>query len=158
MDKANVTYRQATIGDKYSITELFRTTIQRVNVNHYSPQEIAAWSAGSESHDRWIDRINNHHFILSHDRDTLTGMASIDHLGYLDIIYVHHQYQGLGLASELLHQMETRCRALGHEEITSDVSITAKPFFLHKGFEIVRPQLVLCRGVVLRNYAVRKEV
>lgn len=158
MDKANVTYRQATIGDKYSITELFRTTIQRVNVNHYSPQEIIAWSAGSESHDRWINRINTHYFVLSHDGDTLTGMASIDHLGYLDIIYVHHEYQGLGIASELLNRMETRCRALGHEEITSDVSITAKPFFLHKGFEIVRPQLVLCRGVVLRNYAVRKEV
>jgi putative acetyltransferase len=54
--------------------------------------------------------------------------------------------------------MEQKAMDDGHEIITSDVSITAKPFFLHKGYKIVKPQLVLCRGVVLRNYNVCKEL
>ena len=85
-------------------------------------------------------------------------MASLDKNGYLDVIYVHPDYQGMGLASALLAKMEEKAQEDGHEYVTSDISRTAKSFILHKGYEIIKPQLVLCRGVVLRNYNVRKKL
>lgn len=151
-------YRRASIEDLEDITTLFRETITKVNARHYSPEEIKAWSEGADVSSNWYRRINDHYFIVGYDGDILVGMASIDDDGYLDIMYVHSDYQGRGIARHLLSMMESRAKLLGHATITSDVSITAKPFFESKGFVILRPQLVLCRGVVLRNYNVSKEI
>ena len=154
----NVTYSKAKLSNIEEISALFRDTIQTVNVKDYSSQEIDAWSRGADNTENWIRRINTHHFILAHVDNILVGMASIDKNGYLDVMYVHHAYQGLGIATSLLNNMIDEAMSCGHTEITSDVSITAKPFFLHKGWKILQPQLVLCRGVVLRNYHVRYEL
>ena len=151
----NVTYSVAKLSNIEEITSLFRNTIQTVNTKDYSPKEIDAWSRGANNIDNWVKRIETHYFIIAKIANKLVGMASIDDGGYLDVIYVHHQYQGMGIAKSLLNRMIDRAKSLGHNKITSDVSITAKPFFMHKGFEIISPQLILCRGVVLRNYHVK---
>ena len=153
-----IQFRSATHKDLTSIRSLFKTTIQTVNVKDYSKYEINAWSQGAENIENWIHRINTHHFLLAETNKSLAGMASITDEGYLDVIYVNHNYQSQGIASTLLLKMENHTKSLGHNTITSDVSITAKPFFLYKGFKVVKPQLVLCRGVVLRNYHVVKEL
>ena len=152
----NVTYSIAKRKDISDISNLFRNTIQNVNINDYSPQEIEAWSRGAENTENWIRRVDSHHFILARIDDQLVGMASIDVDSYLDVIYVHHEYQGLGIARTLLDHMEDKAQKMGYNFMTSEVSITAKPFFQYKEFEILEPQLVLCRGVVLRNYYVKK--
>ena len=154
----NVTYSIAKLQDLEEITSLFRNTINTVNTNDYSPQEIKAWSQGADCLENWKIRIDTHHFILAKDKNTLIGMASIDKNGYLDVMYVHHKYQSMGIASTLLSKSIEHAKSQGHKEITSDVSITAKSFFLHKGFEIIKPQLVLCRGVVLRNYRIKRTI
>jgi len=155
-NNTSITFSLATRNDLHAITDLFSTTIVHVNKNHYSPQEIKAWAKGADNIDNWYNRIDNHFFLLAKIDDTLVGMASLDIHGYLDVIYVHKDHQGKKIASTLLKKMETKAREDGHEQITSDVSITAKPFFLHFGYTVIQPQLVLCRGVVLRNYHVSK--
>ncbi len=154
----NLTYSIAKFENLNIITSLFRDTISTVNTTDYSPQEIEAWAKGADVKENWIRRIETHYFLLSMHENILVGMASIDINGYLDVMYVHHKYQGMGIASELLSKMITYAIQQNHKEITSDVSITAKPFFLHKGFEVVAPQLVQCRGVVLRNYHVKLDI
>lgn len=154
----NVTYSLANLSNIEEITSLFRDTIQTVNTKDYSPQEIEAWSKGADNIDNWVRRIDEHYFLLVRIQNILVGMASIDDNGYLDVIYIHHKHQGLGIAKSLLAKMIERAKSLGLTKITSDVSITAKPFFLYKGFEIVNPQLILCRGVVLRNYNVKFKI
>ena len=153
-----VTYSLAKLSNIEEITSLFRDTIQTVNTKDYSSQEIEAWSRGADNIENWVKRIETHYYILAKIENKLVGMASIDDDAYLDVIYIHHQYQGKGIAKSLLNQMIDRANSLGHKEITSDVRITARPFFIYKGFEIVKPQLVLCRGVVLRNYHVRLKI
>ncbi|MEM9548595.1 MAG: GNAT family N-acetyltransferase [Bacteroidota bacterium] len=146
----------ATRNDLDAITNLFKITIENTARKDYSPQEITSWAEGAKYTDNWLKRIDTHYYLLVKVKDKLIGMASLDKYGYLDVIYVHPDYQGHGIASTLLYKMEEKAKADGHERITSDVSITAKPFFLHKGYSVIRPQLVLCRGIVLRNYHVYK--
>ncbi|MDF1696883.1 MAG: GNAT family N-acetyltransferase [Saprospiraceae bacterium] len=154
----NKEYSFATTNDLQEITNLFKNTIQNVALKDYSAQEITSWSEGAKNTDNWLKRIDTHYFLLVKIEDVLVGMGSLDSNGYLDVIYVHHDYQGHGIASDLLRRMEEKAKSDGHRFITSDVSITAKPFFLHKGYTLVKPQLVLCRGVVLRNYHVQKQL
>lgn len=154
----NVTYSEAKLSNLEEITSLFERTIRTVNKNDYSTKEIDAWAKGAQVTVNWINRIETHYFILAKLEDILVGMASITDDGYLDVLFVHTDYQGRGLASSLLSKIKERAIEKGNTVMSSDVSITAKPFFLYKGFEIVRPQLVLCRGVVLRNYHVKLEL
>jgi len=120
----NVTYSEANHSDIDQITALFRNTIQTVNKDDYSDQEIDAWSKGADIKANWINRIDNHFFLLAKKDNFLVGMASITCSGYLDVIYVHHAYQGQRLASILLEKMINKAQEDGHKTITSDVSIT----------------------------------
>lgn len=155
---SNKEYSLATRNDLDEITHLFSFTIRSVASKDYSAQEIASWSEGAKNTDNWLKRIDTHYYLLVKVNDILAGMASLDKSGYLDVIYVHPNHQGEGIASSLLDKMEKRAQYDGHSVIKSDVSITAKPFFLKKGYSVIKPQLVLCRGVVLRNYHVEKKL
>lgn len=55
--------------------------------------------------------------------------------------------------------LEQLARSKGVTEMSSDVSITARPFFEAKGFVVDEEQFVEIRGQVLRNFKmVRKLV
>jgi putative acetyltransferase len=44
------------------------------------------------------------------------------------------------------------------EKIEADVSLTAKPFFIKKGFEVVREQQVMVQDEVLTNFRMVKKL
>ena len=44
----------------------------------------------------------------------------------------------------------------GFTRITTHASITAKPFFLHRGYKLVNEQQVVRKGIYLTNYAMEK--
>lgn len=63
-----------------------------------------------------------------------------------------------GIARRLVARLiedaiELRCRS-----ITTDASITAKPFFLAMGFREIDEQTVECRGQILVNYKMERPV
>ena len=62
------------------------------------------------------------------------------------------------MGSKLYRALETKARELNLTRLYSEVSITAKPFFLSRGFTIVAPQHVSCRGVEFTNYLMEKEI
>ena len=43
-------------------------------------------------------------------------------------------------------------------KIFAEVSITAKPFFLKRGFQVTKNQIVTIRGVELSNFAMEKHI
>ena len=70
---------------------------------------------------------------------------------YLDRLYVHKDYQRQGVATALCNELER-----GFDRITTHASITAKPFFLHRGYKVVREQQVVRNGISLTNYVMEK--
>jgi putative acetyltransferase len=78
--------------------------------------------------------------------------------GYLDRLFVHKDFQGQGIASALVDMLESEAKKLNLLEITTDSSITAKPFFKHKGYNIVRSHIVERKGVKLTNFKMRKKI
>ena len=53
-------------------------------------------------------------------------------------MYVHKDHQGKGIASELLKYLVQIAFDHDLREIRAEVSITARPFFRSKGFEITK--------------------
>lgn len=90
--------------------------------------------------------------------NTLAGFASINTFGYMHMLFAHKDFQHRGIASSLYQHMEDYARKKGAKRITSEVSITAKPFFEKQGFRIDKAQKRQACRLYLTNYKMSKEL
>ncbi|AWB43123.1 GNAT family N-acetyltransferase [Paenibacillus sp. CAA11] len=143
------------------IITLFYETVHTVNRQDYSPEQLEAWASRSEEqqrHENWLQSLStNISYVAQEDRQ-IVGFADINRQGYLDRLFVHKDYQGQGIASALVDVLESEARKLNMTEIDTDASMTAKPFFEHKGYRVVQSQTVQRRGVELQNFRMRKSL
>jgi putative acetyltransferase len=130
--------RRATSDDNDQIRQLFYETITNINVKDYNSEQIRLWSSGHLKIDRWNKSISEQYFIICESDCIINGFASITDKGYLDFMYVHKDHQGKGIASAMLAELETYADSKGIKDIWAQVSITARPFFRSKGFEITK--------------------
>ena len=150
--------RTATANDVPQIIQLFNGTITTVNSKDYTSEQTTVWSSRGTDTAKWVTKISEQYFIVLEEGAAIIGFASLTALGYLDFMYVHKDHQGRGIASMLLKGLEDKAYQLNIHEIISDVSITAKPFFLSKGFKVLAQQSVNIDSVALTNFKMRKEI
>ena len=150
--------RLATTADIDEIAGLYKDTIDRINSRDYSKEQIEAWSSTYNNAPGWIRRIEEQRFYVAILDDKIVGFASIDTSGYLDLLYIHKDYQAIGIASKLLNCVEKAAKEMGFAEITVQSSITAKPFFLKKGFVITGEHNKLINGVPFINSMMKKRI
>ena len=84
----------------------------------------------------------------------LPDSGILDESGYLDRLYVRKDYRRQGIASAICDELE---RFADRKTVTTHAFITAKPFFLHRGYRVVRKQGVIRRGVALTNFVMEKQ-
>lgn len=148
--------RKATLNDLSAITRLFKETINSVNRQDYSQQEAEVWSQSAQNTERWAGKINNQYLLLAEQNEVVTGFASLTPEGYLDVMFVHKDFQRQGIAQTLFDALEAYAKENNIAEITSDVSITARPFFEKNGFNVLQRQENPREHVVLTNFKMQK--
>ncbi len=153
----SIKIRQALIEDVNQITQLFFDTIQNINIKHYSKEEVDDWSSWKTDTDKWLERIQEQYFVLAEINNQIVGFSSLAEDGYLDFMFVHKDFQGLGIASDLLSEIEHQASEQNNEIIYSDVSITAKEFFEKKGFIVESQQLKKSKKKELVNFRMTKK-
>ncbi len=149
--------RRAELSDLRNLQEMVGDTISSVCRTDYNDNQIWAWISGIDNVDRWNDILMKQYAIVSYDHETITGFCSLAH-DHIDLLYVHRDYLGLGLARKLFTEIEQEASQNGHKKLTSDVSITARPFFEHVGFEVINEQKVIRDGVELTNFKMLKKL
>lgn len=152
----DIEIRQATIEDIPEITTLFRDTVREVNSKHYSDKQIQTWSDGANDTKKWEDRVSNFYFLVAEANDTIVGFAYLKNGNYFDGLFVHKDYQRQGIASKLLRIIESKVMMDGFDEIKSDVSITALPFFEDHYYDVIKKQKKVLKGMTFENYIVSK--
>ncbi|UZR94789.1 GNAT family N-acetyltransferase [Chondrinema litorale] len=150
--------RQATKADISAISQLFKETILHVNKKDYNERQVIIWASGYDDYEKWKSKIADQYFILAEVAGEVAGFTSITKKGYLDYMFVSHLHQGKGVATALVQAIEDYAFQNKMSEITSDVSITAKPFFISKGFAVIKEQEVLLKGVYFTNYKMNKRL
>lgn len=150
--------RRATASDIECITELFYETIQNVNIKDYTQEQVDDWSSWRLDVDKWKDRISKQYFIVASLESKIIGFSSIAKDGYLDFMFTHKDFQGKGVAGRMLVELERKAMEQKNLCISSDVSITAKRFFLSRGYEIEEQQLKKSRNKELINFKMRKQL
>ena len=78
----------------------------------------------------------------------------LDESGYLDRLYVRKDYQRQGIASAICDELE---RFAAGKTFTTHASITAKLFFQHRGYCVMRWQEVIRRCAALTNFVMEKQ-
>lgn len=151
------TYRQEDIKD---IAELFYNAVHTVNAADYTEKQLDAWADGNIDLSAWNRSFQEHMTLVAvmpsdkaNGTQQIVGFADMDSTGYLDRLYVHKDFQRHGIASELCDRLE---QAANVENFTTHASITAKPFFEKRGYQVMCVQQVERKGVLLTNYVMKK--
>ncbi|KIO53662.1 GNAT family N-acetyltransferase [Flavobacterium hibernum] len=151
-------FRKATISDLKEMQELYIETIKHVCKNDYNSAQIEAWISGVKNKDRWLEVINTQFVLLAIIENQIAGFGTLKDANYIDFFYIHKDFQRLGIADKILTALETEAKNHNSKIITSDISITAKPFFEKKGFVAKAEQRNIRLGVELINYKMEKHL
>lgn len=96
--------------------------------------------------------------LVATDGESILGYSDLQPDGLIDHFYCHYQAQGQGVGRALMNAIHLKASELGISKLYSFVSVTAKPFYLHFGFHVVRENEANIRGVLLQNYLMEKEL
>ena len=106
-----------------AMASLFYATVHTINRRDYTPEQLQAWANGTPDLNAWhASFVANHTLLTLHD-DTLVGFGDMQPDGYLNRLYVHHAYQGQGIATALCDALES---ASPHHVISVHASVTPK--------------------------------
>lgn len=152
-----ITFRSVTTTDIPELKKLFCNTVLTVNARDYTAEEVADWASCGNRPGHWEELLATLHFIAACNVEGhIVGFTSIRNDGYLHSMFIHKDHQGQGIATALLQQIETYAIKQGIHEITSEVSITARPFFEHHGYVVKQEQREQANRLQLTNYKMKK--
>jgi putative acetyltransferase len=139
---------------------LYYETIHSINSKDYNQEQLNAWApvTTKERVERFKSFLStNISFVVLKD-DLVLGFSDLEATGYYNCLFVHKDFQGQGIALMLYEQIEKEALKLGIEELTTEASITAKPFFLSRGFILFKEQDKMHNGVLIKNFIMKKRL
>lgn len=157
--EADFTTREAQQSDAVVLKELFQNTVLMINRRDYSQEEVEDWASCGDDLSEIEEMINTHYFIVAvNPQSEIVGFSSITPKGYLHSMFVHKDFQGKGIATMLLEEIERYAITVGIMRITSEVSLTARPFFEKKGYVVEEEQKRKANQLSLTNFWMAKKL
>lgn len=140
--------------DCKQVADLFYETVHSVNAKDYTIEQLDAWADGSLDLEKWDKSFIENYTLVAVEDNCIVGFGDIDRTGYLDMLFVHKDFQGQGIASAICDRLEA---SITTDKIATHASITAKPFFEKRGYKSVKEQQVIRKGIHLTNYVMEKQ-
>lgn len=149
--------KRAELVDLNEILALFEYSIRSSAPLFYSQQQIEAWTASVKNRPRWEAKIREHEFFIARDlNNELIGFASLKLPDYLDLLFVHPDYQGKSVATQLFNKIEEVFFEMGQYNLRVHASYMAKPIFEHFGFNVIEEEIHQIADVSLRRWLMQK--
>lgn len=145
--------REYETSDCERLAELFYQTVHSINSRDYTKEQLDVWASGTVDLEAWNKSFLENHTVIAIENDEIVGFGDIDDSGYLDRLFVDKKYQGNGIASAICDELE---HSVGDIKITTHASITARSFFKHRGYKIIKEQIVTRNGISLTNFSMKK--
>jgi len=144
--------------DASAIWLLFFNTIRNVNCHDYTQLQVQAWAPDSMDLFIWNKRMMDIEPFIAEIDGIIVGYADLQNDGLIDHFFCHHQYQRQGIGSALMAHIFDLGSNKKINAYFSQVSISAKPFFEHFGFKLVKQQSVEVKDQQLTNFHMQKRV
>ena len=134
------------------LIDLFYNTVHTINARDYSQEQLDVWATNNINLEKWNQSFLEHVTLVAICDGIIVGFGDIDMNGFLDRLFVHAEYQKLGIATELCNQLEKYVQG----DIITHASITAKDFFIKRGYRVIKEQQVKRDEVYLKNFIMIK--
>ncbi len=158
MDTAMVQIRKYKPGEEHALWTIFYHTIHQINALDYNQQQINAWAPENFNSEIWLKKIRdiNPFVVVNHEK--IIAYADLQKNGLIDHFFCHHQWLRQGIGTLLMNRIQSEANEMAITTLHSEVSITAKAFYLAHGFSVVQQQTLSVRGQTLDNYLMRKQL
>ena len=143
--------------DLDKIIALFFETVHVVNKKDYNQMQLNAWAPKNIDSEKWRKRISNNYLFVAR-AEKIVGFGEMSPDGCISMLYIHKDYLRLGIGKKLLDLMIKKAQESNIREIFTEASITSKPFFESQGFEVIKKQVKMFKGIDFINYQMKNAI
>lgn len=140
--------------DLKAIMLLFYDTVHSINAKDYTQEQLTAWTSNIDKA-TWNRSFLDNYTYVAKVGNIVVGFGDIEKTGYLNRLFVHKDYQRQGIATALCNILES---VITVDTIYVHASISAKDFFIKRGYKLIQEQVVVKANVALKNYIMAKNI
>lgn len=158
MEISNITIRNAKSNDIINICKLFEISIKNTCITEYTKEQISAWVETGKYNTNWKLKIEKDFFIIAEIGSLIVGFGSLENNGHIDLLYVHSDFQKIGIATKILSTIENEAINKNINRLWTDSSITAIPFFINNNYIIENTYEKSIQNCVFLNTILSKKI
>lgn len=151
-----LTIRNYVEADASALWDIHFYTIRNINIRDYTQQQVEAWAPERPDLSIWIKRMKGLSPFVAEIEGVIVGYTDLQPDGLIDHFFCHHDHQGQGVGKALLEHVFRIGKQREVKRFYSEVSITARPFYEHFGFNVIQEQEMQVRGQKLKNFVMEK--
>jgi putative acetyltransferase len=144
--------------DAAALAELFGASVRSLAGGDYTPAQIRAWASAIPDLERFAAQCAAKMTRVAVCDSRIAGFADLEPDGHVDMLYVHPDFGRRGVALALLVHLESVAGERGLRRLHTEASLTARPVFERRGFEVLARQTVTVGGEELTNYRMAKRL
>ncbi|BAP33107.1 GNAT family acetyltransferase [Chryseobacterium sp. StRB126] len=116
--------RKGNMQDLPEMLLLFQDTITTTCKEDYNTNQLEAWKSGAENKERWLKVMKEQYILIAESENKIVGFCTLAQGNYIDLLFVHKDYQHQGIASKLYELIEKEALDQNQKILTADVSKT----------------------------------
>ena len=133
----NISIRRATSEDVEEMANIFVTCVKTLNIKDYTDEQIEIMVTFCDAQS-YLEEIKARSIFVA-EAKSIVGFASIaESEGHIDDLFVHPNYTRQGIGTLLLETLERIALAKQRSQLSVMASLTARPFYLSRGFKYVK--------------------
>lgn len=133
--------------------QVFHAAVRVTARADYTPEQLGAWSPDEVDLEVWGRRRAQAWTLVAVEGDRVVGFSDLTDDGVLDMLFVHPDFGGQGVARLLVAAVLEEARRRGLARVVTHASRTARPAFERFGFVVERENTDnWTRGVRVPNF------
>jgi len=142
--------------DTAVLAAIFVASIEGLTGDDYSEAQQEAWAAAVDDEVAFGKRLASQLTLVATLGGVPVGFASLKRNDQIDLLYVHPEAVGQGVAAALCDALEKLAGGRGAKSLSVDASDNTAEFFARRGYEAKQRNTVSLNGEWLANTTMQK--
>ena len=138
------------------LAAIFTAAIEELTGDDYSADQQEAWASVADDEEAFGGRLAGELTLIASLANAPVGFASLKGKDRIEMLYVHPNAAGQGVASALLDALEKLAGGRGAKSLTVEASDNAQDFFRKRGYVAQQRNSVTINGEWLANTTMQK--
>ena len=137
--------------------QLFYDTVHTINARDYRKEQLNSWAPLNIDKRFWEQRLKKNVCKVAFINDIMVGFTElVDE--HVETMYVHKDFQRRKVAANLIDELLLIANERNYSVLTTEASLTARPFFEAFGFRVTRVKKRLFNGKDFKNFRMKKDL